>query len=605
MQIKEREKENKRIREQLQKSLSKLSESEEKNYKYKIQIETMKKIANNRFSNDGNKIKQLELIINNLNSNIKSNESEISNLKNIVKSKDDAINQITSQKSSYESANELLDQNQIVISAKEEEIEVLKKMLEQKNNSIKEKEKQIDDLSKIISQKEQEKQKIQESYQISLNKLNTTISTNNEAIKARDIEIKRIRSILDEKESKYRAQCESENEQLKMKFSILNQNLQNQISKKDDQIKDKILLIETLKKTSEENGKSAAMQTEALISCKDNEIKSLNEQIETQKQETKQKMNDLLNEVESLKKRIEQLNKKDEKKEVKQIQIFDSETMREYETIKELGFGSSGKVVLAAKKKYFAVKIMKTENATPKNLRYFMGEYEILNMLNHPNILKVYGICLDVPDNLPSIVLEYCPYNLAYAIKNKMISTTQIVCYIYQIAEGMRYIHFNKIIHRDLKPSNILIAEDGTIKIGDFGVSKLMSKEDLSMTTGFGTNKFMAPEIIAEEEYYDEKVDVYSFGVLLFYILTEGELPSIKVPQILQGKKEEIPSSFTEFAKNLINNCWNFDPKDRPSFKQICDQMKSNDYFLLELTASEKNNVEALIKNHQKIIPDY
>ena len=82
----------------------------------------------------------------------------------------------------------------------------------------------------------------------------------------------------------------------------------------------------------------------------------------------------------------------------------------------------------------------------------------------------------------------------------------------------MEYVHFLKIIHRDVKPSNIMVAYDGTIKIADFGLSKIMTIEEQSMTGGVGTQKFMAPEEIDELEY-DEKVDVYSFGVLAFFIL--------------------------------------------------------------------------------------
>ena len=99
----------------------------------------------------------------------------------------------------------------------------------------------------------------------------------------------------------------------------------------------------------------------------------------------------------------------------------------------------------------------------------------------------------------------------------------------------MKYIHYKKIIYRDLKPTNILIATDGTIKIADFGVAKLMSAEEQAKTQGIGTQKFMAPEVLNEEDEYNEKVDVYSFGVVLFYILSNDELPKIILFDILRG----------------------------------------------------------------------
>ena len=158
----------------------------------------------------------------------------------------------------------------------------------------------------------------------------------------------------------------------------------------------------------------------------------------------------------------------------------------------------------------------------------------------------------------------------------------------------MRYVHFQKIIHRDLKPSNILIAKDGAIKICDFGIAKLMSMEQQLTTCSIGTQKFLAPEIINEEDY-DEKVDVYSFGVLVFAILNKGKLPVIKIRDICNGKEAEIPESFTNFAKQLINACWNFKTSERPSFDKILHDLSGNKYTLFDMTESEQHEVESLL----------
>ena len=252
-----------------------------------------------------------------------------------------------------------------------------------------------------------------------------------------------------------------------------------------------------------------------------------------------------------------------------------------------------------------ALKEMVIKKAGNNNLKQFIGEYEIINLLQHPNIVKAYGIFLSNSTHPPSILLEYLPTNLEKSIEDKKLTHIQIVIIIFQIVEGMKYVHFHKVIHRDLKPTNILIGNDGTVKICDFGISKLMTLEEQSMTRGVGTQKFMAPEIINEEEIYDEKVDVYSFGVLLYYILSGGQLPKIKLGDILKGKKAEIPSTFTSFAKEIINDCWNFKSKDRPSFKTILERMDQNDYKLLNLTNSEIKNVKSFVKQHKTKIPKY
>ena len=288
-----------------------------------------------------------------------------------------------------------------------------------------------------------------------------------------------------------------------------------------------------------------------------------------------------------------------------EIEILDENTINDFEKIIELGNGGGGKVFKVFKKIFYALKEMNVTNESSSNLQNFLKEYEIMNILKHPNILKTYGIFLSNENKPPSILLENCPNNLESMIKNKMLDNVHILFSIYQIAEGMKYVHFNKIIHRDLKPTNILILEDGTIKICDFGISKLMSSEEQTMTRGVGSQKFMAPEIINEESVYDEKVDVYSFGVVLYFMLSGGKLPSIKMVDILTGKKAEIPSTFTQLAKDLINSCWNFYSKDRPSFKDICETISINDYKLIELTNFELKELNELIAKYKLQIPKY
>ena len=284
-----------------------------------------------------------------------------------------------------------------------------------------------------------------------------------------------------------------------------------------------------------------------------------------------------------------------------QIEILDSEAINDLEKIEEIGSGGGGRVYKVFKKEIYALKEMISKKSVHKDFQSFLREYELLSMLKHPNILNTYGFFFSDAKHPPSILLEFCSENLDDAVCNKSLSNVQTVFFIYQIAEGMKYVHFKQIIHRDLKPSNILIASDGTIKICDFGISKLMTVEEQSKTRGVGTQKFMAPENINEEEY-DEKVDVYSFGVLVFFVLNNGDLSSIKIGDIFKGKKFAIPEKFTSFAKQLISDCCSLDANARPSFKDILDRMESNKYILTSLSPSEMKEVELMIKEHKEKI---
>lgn len=286
------------------------------------------------------------------------------------------------------------------------------------------------------------------------------------------------------------------------------------------------------------------------------------------------------------------------------IQLLGEDDINEYEILEMIGHGGGGSVYKVSKNgEIFAMKEMSTKDADITKFKSFISEYEILNILDHPNIIKAFGFFTSSAKRPPCIVLEYCAASLDDLISRGGLSNEDLAFIVYQIADGMRYIHSKGVIHRDLKPANILVDTDCVIKISDFGISKLMSVEEQTMTLGAGTQKFMAPEIINEDDHYNEKVDVYSFGVLLFFILSGGEFPKIKMFDIPLGKKAPIPETFTELAKGLIDECWNLVPADRPSFEDIVSVLVENHFEVTPLDENEKKNVESRVKAHQAKIP--
>merc|ERR1712038_1324736 len=203
-----------------------------------------------------------------------------------------------------------------------------------------------------------------------------------------------------------------------------------------------------------------------------------------------------------------------------------------------------------------------------------MGNIHHLKKLNHHNIIQFRGVCTQAP--VFCIVMEYCPYGPLFNFlrngKDK-VPPMRFVEWTKQIASGVKYLHDHKIIHRDLKSPNVLIGKNEILKISDFGTSRTWGEQSTCMSFA-GTVAWMAPEVIRNEPC-NEKVDIWSFGVLLWELLT-CEIPyqNVDSSAIIWGVGSNklnlpIPSTCPEGYKLLIKQCWATKPRNRPSFKNI------------------------------------
>ncbi len=252
--------------------------------------------------------------------------------------------------------------------------------------------------------------------------------------------------------------------------------------------------------------------------------------------------------------------------------------------------------------KYFAEKSF----TFPEN-EIFRKEVSFLAGLSHPNILPLF--CYASGSRYCSLVMELMDEDLDSFMRNRLGPKTSLdppfelleaIDIMLQVAEGMKYLHQNKVMHQDLKAANILVkCNDGHVyaKVADFGVSKTIDSRctDLNQTTDVGTTKWMAPELFGEESHdagesvaresdlslkYPFKVDIYSFGMVCYEILT-GCIPFVNCnnmrdlrKRIKDGLRPDIPGRCPKQLATLIQACYHSNPAIRPSFRKICVELR-------------------------------
>uniref|UniRef100_A0A674CPT2 Mitogen-activated protein kinase kinase kinase n=1 Tax=Salmo trutta TaxID=8032 RepID=A0A674CPT2_SALTR len=267
------------------------------------------------------------------------------------------------------------------------------------------------------------------------------------------------------------------------------------------------------------------------------------------------------------------------------IQIHFSELVLE----EIIGVGGFGKVYRGAwKDQEVAVKAARQDpdediTATSDGVKQ---EAKLFSMLQHPNIIKLEGVCLEEP-NL-CLVMEYARGGtLTRALTGRRIPPHILVNWAVQIARGMHYLHEEAvvpIIHRDLKSCNILLLEKienddigrKTLKITDFGLAR--EWHNTTKMSAAGTYSWMAPEVI-KSSLFSKGSDVWSYGVLLWELLT-GEVPyrgidglAVAYGVAVNKLTLPIPSTCPEPFSKLMEECWEQDPHIRPSFASILEQL--------------------------------
>ncbi|OHT16199.1 hypothetical protein TRFO_13354 [Tritrichomonas foetus] len=281
-----------------------------------------------------------------------------------------------------------------------------------------------------------------------------------------------------------------------------------------------------------------------------------------------------------------------------------------YEEIKTLGEGSYGKAILCKRKRdgrFFVLKEIRMSNLSQKDRDDALNESNLLSSLSHPYIIK-YEESFQERGNF-YIVMEYADGgDLAGKIRIRsetkaLFTESEILHTFIQISLAIKYIHDRKILHRDLKAQNIFLMKDGTVKLGDFGIARVLENTFQLCKTRIGTPYYLSPEI-CEGKTYNSKTDIWSLGCILYELCTlkhafNARNMSALVVQIIRGKYEPISSTFSADLKQLISRMLTMDQKARPSINGVLNTpiLKSRLHLFLNDPKNNSNSNNKDFKN--------
>ncbi|KAL8473233.1 hypothetical protein ACS0TY_030168 [Phlomoides rotata] len=251
-----------------------------------------------------------------------------------------------------------------------------------------------------------------------------------------------------------------------------------------------------------------------------------------------------------------------------------------------------------------AVKVIQPDMCTavsPELQEKFSREVSMLSRVNHENIVQLIGVTMEprmmiITELMKGGTLQ----KFLWGVRPNCPDLKHSICLALDISRAMEYLHQNRIIHRDLKPSNLLLTEDKKkIKLADFGLAR--EEVDDEMTTEAGTYRWMAPELFSVEDlhvgvkkHYDHKVDVYSFSMILWELLTnrtpfKGRNNIMVAYAAAMNRRPNMDNIPAQIAP-LLQSCWAENPEDRPEFHQITEFLKN---YFLQLANSSTSLVEA------------
>uniref|UniRef100_A0A8C3M0Z9 Tyrosine-protein kinase Mer n=1 Tax=Chrysolophus pictus TaxID=9089 RepID=A0A8C3M0Z9_CHRPC len=234
-----------------------------------------------------------------------------------------------------------------------------------------------------------------------------------------------------------------------------------------------------------------------------------------------------------------------------------------------------------------AVKTMKLDNFSHREIEEFLSEAACMKDFDHPNVIKLLGVCIELSSQQipkPMVVLPFMKYGdlHSFLLRSRLEMAPQFVPlqtllkFMVDIALGMEYLSSRQFLHRDLAARNCMLRDDMTVCVADFGLSKKIYSGDYYRQGRIAKMpvKWIAIESLADR-VYTTKSDVWAFGVTMWEIATRGMTPYPGVQNheiyeyLFHGQRLKKPENCLDELYDIMSSCWRAEPADRPTFSQL------------------------------------